>query len=202
MASDALDREVGELLLRSKTTIAVAESCTGGLVCHRLTNLSGSSDYLERGLVTYSNRSKIEMLGVPAQVVRDHGAVSEPCVRAMAVGVKALAGTDLGLAVSGIAGPTGGTPDKPAFKGKGGNDALSDRVAGVIAFFPAIEFTTGPPSPGACQISLHDVKQVGTNGMGRSPAGPPHEHFSGRIDFDGGFQGEVVFFDFGMQGRP
>ena len=113
MASDALDREVGELLLRSKTTIAVAESCTGGLVCHRLTNLSGSSDYLERGLVTYSNRSKIEMLGVPAQVIRDHGAVSEPCVRAMAVGVKALAGTDLGLAVSGIAGPTGGTPDKP-----------------------------------------------------------------------------------------
>jgi PncC family amidohydrolase len=113
MAPVAVEEEVGELLLRLNMTIAIAESCTGGLICHRLTNISGSSDYLERGLVTYSNRSKIELLGVSAQVIEAHGAVSDACVRAMATGIKGLAGTDLGLAVSGIAGPTGGTPEKP-----------------------------------------------------------------------------------------
>ena len=113
MAPDTLEQEVAGLLLGSKTTIAVAESCTGGLICHRLTNVPGSSEYLERGLVTYSNEAKMDMLGVAAQVIQDHGAVSEVCVRAMAVGAKKLARTDLGLAVSGIAGPTGGTPDKP-----------------------------------------------------------------------------------------
>ena len=113
MQDNPLEQEVARLLLSLKMTIAVAESCTGGLICHRLTNISGSSDYLERGVVTYSNRSKIELLGVSAQAIREHGAVSETCVRAMATGIKRLAGTDLGLAVSGIAGPTGGTPDKP-----------------------------------------------------------------------------------------
>jgi nicotinamide-nucleotide amidase len=83
------------------------------LICHRLTNISGSSEYLEAGVVSYSNRSKMALLGVPEQIVRDHGAVSEACVRAMALGVKRLADTDLGLSVSGIAGPTGGTADKP-----------------------------------------------------------------------------------------
>ena len=113
MQDNSLEQEVARLLLSLKITIAVAESCTGGLICHRLTNISGSSDYLERGVVTYSNRSKIELLGVSGQVIRKHGAVSEACVRAMATGVRRLAGTDLGLAVSGIAGPTGGTPEKP-----------------------------------------------------------------------------------------
>ena len=113
MEDNPLEQEVARLLLFLRMTIAVAESCTGGLVCHRLTNISGSSDYLERGVVTYSNRSKIELLGVSSQVIREHGAVSEACVRAMATGIKRLAGTDLGLAVSGIAGPTGGMPDKP-----------------------------------------------------------------------------------------
>jgi PncC family amidohydrolase len=113
MQDNPLEQEVARLLLSLKMTVAVAESCTGGLICHRLTNISGSSDYLERGVVTYSNRSKIELLGVPEQVIKEHGAVSEACVRAMAAGIKRLSGTDLGLAVSGIAGPTGGTPDKP-----------------------------------------------------------------------------------------
>lgn len=111
--TELLEQEVARLLLRSKTTIAVAESCTGGLICHRLTNISGSSDYLDRGVITYSNRAKMDMLGVSARIIQDHGAVSEACVRAMAVGVRRLAGTDLGLAVSGVAGPTGGTPGKP-----------------------------------------------------------------------------------------
>ncbi len=108
-----LEKEVAEFLISLKTTIAVAESLTGGLICHRLTNVSGSSDYLDMGIVTYSNRSKIEVLGVPEDIIREHGAVSEACVRAMAVGIRKLAGTDLGLAVSGIAGPTGGSPEKP-----------------------------------------------------------------------------------------
>ena len=113
MKENSLEQEVARLLLSLKITIAVAESCTGGLICHRLTNISGSSDYLERGMVTYSNRSKIELLGVSPQVISEHGAVSEACVRAMATGIKGLAGTDLGLAVSGVAGPTGGTSEKP-----------------------------------------------------------------------------------------
>ena len=113
MEEKPLEEEVARLLLSQTLTIAVAESCTGGLICHRLTSISGSSDYLEMGLITYSNRSKIELLGVSEQIIKEHGAVSEACVRAMAIGVKGLAGTDLGLAVSGIAGPTGGTPDKP-----------------------------------------------------------------------------------------
>jgi nicotinamide-nucleotide amidase len=108
-----LEEEVASLLFSLKMTIAVAESCTGGLICHRLTNVSGSSDYLEMGVITYSNRSKRKLLGVPEQIIEEHGAVSEACVRAMALGVRRLAGTDLGLAVSGIAGPTGGSVDKP-----------------------------------------------------------------------------------------
>jgi PncC family amidohydrolase len=113
MEDNSLEQEVANLLLWLKITIAVAESCTGGLICHRLTNISGSSDYLEMGVVTYSNRSKIEFLGVPGTIIQEQGAVSEACVRDMAMCVKRLAGTGLGLAVSGIAGPTGGTPDKP-----------------------------------------------------------------------------------------
>ncbi|MBW2107713.1 MAG: CinA family protein [Deltaproteobacteria bacterium] len=113
MRPAALEQEVAELLLNLGKTIAVAESCTGGLISHRLTNVSGSSAYFEMGLITYSNRSKTAMLGVSADLIRSDGAVSEACVRAMASGVRVLAGTDLGLAVSGIAGPTGGTVEKP-----------------------------------------------------------------------------------------
>ncbi len=113
MAGNSLEQEVSRLLLSLKITIAVAESCTGGLICHRLTNIPGSSDYLERGVVAYSNASKIALLGVSSQTITKHGAVSEACVRAMATGIRRLAGTDVGLSVSGIAGPTGGTPEKP-----------------------------------------------------------------------------------------
>ena len=113
MAHNSLEQEVARLLLSLGITIAVAESCTGGLICHRLTNVSGSSDYFERGVVAYSNRAKRELLGIPEQVIEEHGAVSEACVLAMARGIKQLAGTDVGLSVSGIAGPTGGTREKP-----------------------------------------------------------------------------------------
>ncbi|MEE9913157.1 MAG: competence/damage-inducible protein A [Deltaproteobacteria bacterium] len=108
-----LEEVIAAAFAEKKLTIAVAESCTGGLIASRLTDVSGSSVYFERGLVTYSNASKISMLGVPAGTIEKHGAVSEETARLMAEGVRKLAGTDLGLSSTGIAGPTGGSPEKP-----------------------------------------------------------------------------------------
>lgn len=101
------------LLTERRLTLGVAESCTGGLISDRLTDVPGSSAFLERGVVTYSNAAKQALLGVPAAVIEAHGAVSAETVRLMAEGVRRLAGTDLGLAVTGIAGPSGGTEAKP-----------------------------------------------------------------------------------------
>ena len=108
-----LEEVVAGLLTEKKLTIAVAESCTGGLITNRLTDVSGSSDYLERGLVTYSNAAKISMLGVEAKIIEKYGAVSEETARLMAEGVRKLASTDLGLSSTGIAGPAGGSKEKP-----------------------------------------------------------------------------------------
>jgi len=104
---------VGRRLLERGLTLAVAESCTGGLLGHRLTNVPGSSAYFERGVLVYSNRAKQELLGVPAEVLRAHGAVSAPCAEAMARGIVERAQSACGLAITGIAGPDGGTPAKP-----------------------------------------------------------------------------------------
>ena len=108
-----LEAVVGDLLRARHMTIAVAESCSGGLLASRLTDVPGSSDYVERGVVTYSNRSKTELLGVPEALIAEHGAVSEPVAQAMARGVRERAGTNVGVGVTGIAGPGGGTPGKP-----------------------------------------------------------------------------------------
>ena len=108
-----LEEIIAESLTRKKLTIAVAESCTGGLISSRLTDVSGSSIYFDRGLITYSNEAKIQLLGVPAAIIERHGAVSEETARLMAEGVRRTAGTDLGLSSTGIAGPTGGTREKP-----------------------------------------------------------------------------------------
>jgi nicotinamide-nucleotide amidase len=94
-------------------TISVAESCTGGLIGHRLTSIPGSSLYFERGVIVYSNRSKVEMLGVRQQTIDSYGAVNDQAVREMAEGIKKISKTDMGLAVTGIAGPSGGAEDKP-----------------------------------------------------------------------------------------
>jgi len=110
---ETLEGVVGGLLKEKGLTVSVAESCTGGLITDRLTDIPGSSMYLERGLVTYSNRSKTDLLGVPEDILQKHGAVSEETARLMAEGVRRLAGSDLGLATTGIAGPDGGSEAKP-----------------------------------------------------------------------------------------
>jgi len=110
---ETLEGNIGKLLKKRGWKISVAESCTGGLITDRLTDIPGSSDYVERGFVTYSNLAKIELLGVPREVIEAHGAVSEETARGMAEGARLKAQTDVGLAVTGIAGPTGGSEVKP-----------------------------------------------------------------------------------------
>ncbi|PYN90740.1 MAG: hypothetical protein DMD87_00925 [Candidatus Rokuibacteriota bacterium] len=110
---ETLEAVVGRMLLERRLTVAVAEACTGGLLGHRLTSVPGASAYFERGVLAYSNRAKAELLGVPESILSAHGAVSGPCSEAMARGVATLAGASCALAVTGIAGPDGGTPPKP-----------------------------------------------------------------------------------------
>jgi nicotinamide-nucleotide amidase len=108
-----LERVAGELVRLAGLSIAVAESCTGGLLASRLTDVPGSSAYFDRGAVCYSNEAKMEWLGVPERLIAEHGAVSEPVARAMADGICAHSGARVGIGVTGIAGPGGGTPEKP-----------------------------------------------------------------------------------------
>ncbi len=110
---DTLEAAVGRLLIERVLTVSVAESCTGGLLGNRLTNIPGSSRYFERGVIVYSNRAKEEMLGVPPSLLAAHGAVSAPVAEAMAAGICRISGSSCGIAVTGIAGPDGGTPTKP-----------------------------------------------------------------------------------------
>jgi len=109
----SLAQVVGEKLSQQGKTIAVAESCTGGLLAKLLTDIPGSSKYLTYGWITYSNQAKIGELGVPADMIQEYGAVSEQVARAMAIGARKKAGTDYAISITGIAGPTGGTEQKP-----------------------------------------------------------------------------------------
>jgi nicotinamide-nucleotide amidase len=104
---------VADLLLKRQWMLTTAESCTGGLIAATCTDLAGSSAWFERGFVTYSNAAKTELLGVDAALITQHGAVSEPVVRAMVQGALAHAHAQVALAVTGVAGPSGGSPDKP-----------------------------------------------------------------------------------------
>ncbi|MDX2166208.1 MAG: competence/damage-inducible protein A [Deltaproteobacteria bacterium] len=108
-----MEAEVGRVLSAAGSSVAVAESCTGGLIGHRLTDVPGSSRYMRGGVVAYSNALKKKLLNVPAETLDTHGAVSVETAEAMARGVRALAGSTFGLATTGIAGPDGGTPHKP-----------------------------------------------------------------------------------------
>ncbi|MDP3789276.1 MAG: nicotinamide-nucleotide amidohydrolase family protein, partial [Candidatus Omnitrophota bacterium] len=110
---ESLESVVGKLLLKNNLTVATAESCTGGLIANRITNIPGSSKYFHEGIITYSNESKVRELGVSVDLIRKYGAVSRPVAIAMAVGMKEKSGSDFAISVTGIAGPGGGTTAKP-----------------------------------------------------------------------------------------
>ncbi|NQS92433.1 MAG: CinA family protein [Chloroflexi bacterium] len=108
-----IENLVGDELRKRGWRLAVAESCTGGLIGHRITNISGSSTYYLGSITAYAYRAKVRLLGVSWDTLEKFGAVSEETVREMALGIRHALAADIGLSVSGIAGPTGGTPDKP-----------------------------------------------------------------------------------------
>jgi nicotinamide-nucleotide amidase len=133
---ERLEAVVGKLLRERAATLALAESCTGGLIASRLTDVPGSSDYVERGVVAYSVPAKQQLLAVSPELVRTHGVVSLEVAKAMAEGIRRQAGTTFGLATTGIAGPTGGTPERPvgsvcvALAWEGGSGAREFRLLG------------------------------------------------------------------------
>ncbi len=136
--NEVLAVELGHALLARGLRVATAESCTGGLLAGAITSVAGSSDWFDRGFVTYSNDAKTELLGVPRALLETHGAVSEPVAASMAAGALAHSRADLGVAVTGIAGPGGGTPGKPvgmvcfawARRGDGPPSVHTERLAG------------------------------------------------------------------------
>jgi PncC family amidohydrolase len=108
-----LEKAIGDLLRQKGWILSIAESCTGGLICDRITDVSGSSDYFMGGMVTYSNESKAKHLGIPLDYIKKYGAVSPQVARRMARGVRKAFGTTFGLSTTGVAGPTGGTRRSP-----------------------------------------------------------------------------------------
>lgn len=110
---ETLESALGAKLRRLRWTVAAAESCTGGLLGHRLTDTPGSSAYFIGGIIAYADRVKARLLGVPERLLKEEGAVSEACARAMAQGVRTATGADVGIAITGVAGPGGGSPEKP-----------------------------------------------------------------------------------------
>jgi nicotinamide-nucleotide amidase len=151
-----LEHVVGDLLRSGGHRIAVAESCTGGLIASRLTDIPGSSDYVDRGVVVYANEAKTELLGVPAALIAEHGAVSEPVAVAMAKGIRVNARTDVGVGVTGIAGPGGGTADKPVGTvaiAAEVRDALRSRVYRFVGDREQVKFQ-------ASQAALDMVRRI------------------------------------------
>ena len=113
MNATDLTKTLAQILLSRNWTVSLAESCTGGLVCATLTELAGSSEWFERGYITYSNEAKTECLGVPAELIEAHGAVSEQVAKAMAEGARINSGSNVAISITGVAGPSGGSAEKP-----------------------------------------------------------------------------------------
>jgi nicotinamide-nucleotide amidase len=113
MHGETLEEVVGRVLTENRATIAVAESCTGGMLAERLTNLGGSSSYFLGGVVCYSNELKTSLVGVPKELIETRGAVSSEVALALADGIRRRTGAMIGIGITGIAGPGGGTPEKP-----------------------------------------------------------------------------------------
>ncbi|MFX1395821.1 MAG: CinA family protein [Promethearchaeota archaeon] len=107
-------KKIIEVFADKGIRIALAESCTGGYICHEITNISGASKIFERGVVSYSNEAKMELLGVDEELIIEYGAISEPVAKQMAENIRRLSGVQIGISVTGIAGPGGGTKEKPA----------------------------------------------------------------------------------------
>ena len=133
---NSLEAKIGEKLTRMSLTLSAAESCTGGLVGSRLTDVAGSSEYFLGGIIAYSNEAKVKLLAVQRETLAAYGAVSEQTAREMAEGVRRCFNADIGLSITGIAGPGGATKDKPvglmwlALAAKDGTRAISIRLAG------------------------------------------------------------------------
>jgi nicotinamide-nucleotide amidase len=106
-------QELASVLIKNNWCLSTAESCTGGMVAASITELAGSSEWFERGYVTYSNQAKSQDIDVSQNLIEQHGAVSDQVARAMALGAKQNSGSDIALSITGIAGPTGGSPEKP-----------------------------------------------------------------------------------------
>lgn len=135
----SLESIAGELLARRKKTLSIAESCTGGLLSARITSIPGSSMYFRQGVVSYSNESKIKLLQVKQESIQSFGAVSEQTAQEMAAGIKSISGSDYALSITGIAGPSGGTPEKPVglvyicLAGPNGNSVSNYKFTGTRA---------------------------------------------------------------------
>ena len=113
MIDEQLLNKVSDRLKTLNFSIATAESCTGGLLAHALTNISGSSEYFDRGIISYSNQAKKELLGISEKILQEYGAVSKQTAKTMAIRIKDKSNVDIGISTTGIAGPTGGTKEKP-----------------------------------------------------------------------------------------
>jgi len=135
-----MEEVVGDQLKAHGLTIAAAESCTGGLLMSRLTDVPGSSAYVRAGVVVYGNRDKIDLLGVPPELLERHGAVSQPVAIAMAEGIKARTGADVAVGITGIAGPGGGTPEKPV-----GTVVIAVLAPGLEAYVRTFQFLGARP---------------------------------------------------------
>ena len=133
--SESLEELLGRILTGRALSLATAESCTGGLISHLVTNVPGSSNYFKGGITAYSNEAKIKLLGVLPETISNYGAVSEQTVLEMARGARRAFAADLGLSVSGIAGPGGGTPDKPIGTTWIGFSGMN-KEAGLLFVFP------------------------------------------------------------------
>ena len=113
MNSSDLTKTLAQILLSKNWTVSLAESCTGGLICATLTELAGSSEWFERGYITYSNEAKAECLDVSPQLIESYGAVSEEVAKAMAEGARINSGSNVAISITGVAGPSGGSAEKP-----------------------------------------------------------------------------------------
>ena len=107
------EQKISKILLNKGLTVAIAESCTGGLLANRLTNISGSSAFFWLGIIAYDNKAKIKLLNIPPSLIKKHGAVSLPVAKGIAQNVRKILNTSFGIGITGIAGPSGGTKDKP-----------------------------------------------------------------------------------------